>query len=173
MEGTESPILLAQDRTSRCARHGPRTRGPDARVADLLGTFLADADVFGICPWQRGELRRWSLGADLIGPFTFNRTATIFWKQWDRAARSAHRVGPLRGKPAGPHHLGCGPYPISVAFPEIHCDQSVTQLRRRNAAAPVRRDARGGPRSSAWASIALTTPKESSKRLARWSVSSR
>ncbi|MDP9146282.1 MAG: trehalose-6-phosphate synthase, partial [Acidobacteriota bacterium] len=66
MEGTESPILLAQDYHFALLPRMVKDARPDARVAIFWHIPWPNPEVFGICPWQR-ELIDGLLGADLIG----------------------------------------------------------------------------------------------------------
>src|SRR5204863_3254683 len=66
MEGTESPILLAQDYHFALLPRLIKDARPDARVAIFWHIPWPNAEAFGICPWQ-GELLDGLLGADLIG----------------------------------------------------------------------------------------------------------
>src|SRR3984957_2431414 len=115
MEGTESPILLAQDYHFALLPRMVKEARPDARVAIFWHIPWPNAEVFGICPWQR-ELIDGLLGADLIGFHTqthcnnflstVDRTVEAL-TEWDRfAVNRQGRVTRVR------------PYPISVAFPE-------------------------------------------------------
>jgi alpha,alpha-trehalose-phosphate synthase [UDP-forming] len=115
MEGTESPILLAQDYHFALLPRMVKDARPDARVAIFWHIPWPNAEVFGICPWQR-ELIDGLLGADLIGFHTQthcnNFLSTVdraveALTEWDRfAVNRQGRVTRVR------------PYPISVAFPE-------------------------------------------------------
>ncbi len=115
MEGTESPILLAQDYHFALLPRMVKEARPDARVAIFWHIPWPNAEVFGICPWQR-ELIDGLLGADLIGFHTQthcnNFLSTVdraveALTEWDRfAVNRQGRVTRVR------------PYPISVAFPE-------------------------------------------------------
>jgi alpha,alpha-trehalose-phosphate synthase [UDP-forming] len=115
MEGTESPILLAQDYHFALLPRMVKEARPDARVAIFWHIPWPNPEVFGICPWQR-ELIDGLLGADLIGFHTQshcnNFLATVdraveALTEWDRFA--VNRQG---------HLTRVRPYPISVAFPE-------------------------------------------------------
>src|SRR6202045_3120780 len=115
MESTESPILLAQDYHFALLPRMVKEARPDARVAIFWHIPWPNAEVFGICPWQR-ELIDGLLGADLIGFHTQthcnNFLSTVdraveALTEWDRfAVNRQGRVTRVR------------PYPISVAFPE-------------------------------------------------------
>jgi len=115
MEGTESPILLAQDYHFALLPRMVKEARPDARVAIFWHIPWPNAEMFGICPWQR-ELVDGLLGADLIG-FHIQTHCNNFLEtvdhaveaitEWDRFAVSRHG-----------HLTRVRPYPISVAFPE-------------------------------------------------------
>ncbi len=81
MEGTESPILLAQDYHFALLPRMIKDARPDARVAIFWHIPWPNAEVFGICPWQR------ELVDGLLSAFIFNRTATIFWRRWTAHSR--------------------------------------------------------------------------------------
>jgi len=115
MEGTESPILLAQDYHFALLPRMVKEARPDARIAIFWHIPWPNPEVFGICPWQR-EVVDGLLGADLIGFHTQthcnNFLATVdraleALTEWDRFA--VNRQG---------HVTLVRPYPISVAFPE-------------------------------------------------------
>ena len=53
MEGTESPILLAQDYHLALLPRMIKEARPDARVAIFWHIPWPNPEVFGICPWQR------------------------------------------------------------------------------------------------------------------------
>jgi trehalose-6-phosphate synthase len=115
MEGTESPILLAQDYHFALLPRMVKEARPDARVAIFWHIPWPNAEMFGICPWQR-ELVDGLLGADLIG-FHIQTHCNNFLEtvdhaveaitEWDRFAVNRHG-----------HLTRVRPYPISVAFPE-------------------------------------------------------
>ena len=115
MEGTESPILLAQDYHFALLPRMVKEARPDARVAIFWHIPWPNAEMFGICPWQR-ELVDGLLGADLIG-FHIQTHCNNFLEtvdhavealtEWDRFAVNRHG-----------HMTRVRPYPISVAFPE-------------------------------------------------------
>ena len=115
MEGTESPILLAQDYHFALLPRMIKEARPDARVAIFWHIPWPNAEMIGICPWQR-ELVDGLLGADLIG-FHIQTHCNNFLEtvdhavealtEWDRFAVNRHG-----------HVTRVRPYPISVAFPE-------------------------------------------------------
>ena len=115
MEGTESPILLAQDYHFALLPRMVKEARPDARVAIFWHIPWPNAEMFGICPWQK-ELVDGLLGADLIG-FHIQTHCNNFLEtvdhavealtEWDRFAVNRHG-----------HVTRVRPYPISVAFPE-------------------------------------------------------
>ncbi len=115
MEGTESPILLAQDYHFALLPRMVKDARPDARVAIFWHIPWPNQEMFGICPWQK-ELVDGLLGADLIG-FHIQTHCNNFLEtvdhsvealtEWDRF--SVNRNG---------HVTRVRPYPISVAFPD-------------------------------------------------------
>jgi len=115
MDGTESPILLAQDYHFALLPRMVKDARPDARVAIFWHIPWPNAEMFGICPWQR-ELVDGLLGADLLG-FHIQTHCNNFLEtvdhavealtEWDRFAVNRHG-----------HVTRVRPYPISVAFPE-------------------------------------------------------
>jgi len=115
MEGTESPILLAQDYHFALLPRMVKDARPDARVAIFWHIPWPNQEMIGICPWQR-ELVDGLLGADLIGfhiqTHCNNFLGTVDHSvealtEWDRFA--VNRNG---------HVTRVRPYPISVAFPD-------------------------------------------------------
>jgi trehalose 6-phosphate synthase len=121
MEGTESPILLAQDYHFALLPRMVKEARPDARIAIFWHIPWPNPEVFGICPWQR-EVVDGLLGADLIGFHTQthcnNFLATVdraleALTEWDRFA--VNRQG---------HVTLVRPYPISVAFPESTAEKT-------------------------------------------------
>jgi trehalose-6-phosphate synthase len=115
MEGTKSPILLAQDYHFALLPRMVKEARPDARVAIFWHIPWPNSEMFGICPWQK-ELVDGLLGADLIG-FHIQMHCNNFLEtvdhavealtDWDRFAVNRHG-----------HVTRVRPYPISVAFPE-------------------------------------------------------
>ena len=159
MEGTESPILLAQDYHFALLPRMVKEARPDARVAIFWHIPWPNPEVFGICPWQR-ELLDGLLGADLIG-FHTQSHCNNFLSTVDRAVEALTEWDRFAVNRQG-HVTRVRPYPISVAFPE--------KTRGHQRLAKYRRRARGDCSRSwawkraclAWASIAWTTPRESS-----------
>jgi alpha,alpha-trehalose-phosphate synthase [UDP-forming] len=115
MAEVDSPILLAQDYHLALVPRMVKDVRPDARVAIFWHIPWPNAEVFGICPWQR-ELIEGLLSADLIG-FHIQTHCNNFLDtvdralealtEWDRFAVSRHG-----------HVTRVRPYPISVAFSE-------------------------------------------------------
>jgi trehalose-6-phosphate synthase len=115
MEGTEMPILLAQDYHFALLPRMVKEARPDARVAIFWHIPWPNQEMIGICPWQK-ELVDGLLGADLIG-FHIQTHCNNFLEtvdhsvealtEWDRFA--VNRNG---------HVTRVRPYPISVAFPD-------------------------------------------------------
>jgi trehalose-6-phosphate synthase len=115
MEGTESPILLAQDYHFALLPRMVKDARPDARVAIFWHIPWPNAEVFGICPWQR-ELVDGLLGADLIG-FHIQSHCNNFLETVDRAVEALTEWDRFAVNRQG-HITRVRPYPISVAFPE-------------------------------------------------------
>ncbi len=115
MEGTESPILLAQDYHFALLPRMIKDARPDARVAIFWHIPWPHAEVFGICPWQR-ELVDGLLGADLIG-FHIQSHCNNFLETVDRALEALTEWDRFAVNRQG-HITRVRPYPISVAFPE-------------------------------------------------------
>jgi trehalose-6-phosphate synthase len=115
MEGTESPILLAQDYHFALLPRMVKEARPDARVAIFWHIPWPNAEVFGICPWQR-ELVDGLLGADLIG-FHIQTHCNNFLETVDRALEAITEWDRFAVNRRG-HVTRVRPYPISVAFPE-------------------------------------------------------
>jgi trehalose-6-phosphate synthase len=115
MEGTESPILLAQDYHFALLPRMVKDARPDARVAIFWHIPWPNPEVFGICPWQR-ELVDGLLGADLIG-FHIQTHCNNFLETVDRALEALTEWDRFAVNRQG-HATRVRPYPISVAFPE-------------------------------------------------------
>ncbi|GAC1633397.1 MAG: trehalose-6-phosphate synthase [Candidatus Acidiferrum sp.] len=115
MEGTESPILLAQDYHFALLPRMIKEARPEARVAIFWHIPWPNPEVFGICPWQR-ELIDGLLGADLIG-FHTQTHCNNFLETVDRALEALTEWDRFAVNRQG-HVTLVRPYPISVAFPE-------------------------------------------------------
>ena len=115
MEGTESPIVLAQDYHFALLPRMVKEARPDARVAIFWHIPWPNPEVFGICPWQR-ELIDGLLGADLIG-FHTQSHCNNFLETVDRAVEALTEWDRFAVNRQG-HLTRVRPYPISVAFPE-------------------------------------------------------
>jgi trehalose-6-phosphate synthase len=115
IEGTESPILLAQDYHFALLPRMVKEARPDARVAIFWHIPWPNPEVFGICPWQR-ELVDGLLGADLIG-FHIQSHCNNFLETVDRALEALTDWDLFAVNRQG-HMTRVRPYPISVAFPE-------------------------------------------------------
>jgi trehalose-6-phosphate synthase len=115
MEGTASPILLAQDYHFALLPRMVKEARPDARVAIFWHIPWPNPEVFGICPWQR-ELVDGLLGADLIG-FHIQTHCNNFLETVDRALEALTEWDRFAVNRQG-HVTRVRPYPISVAFPE-------------------------------------------------------
>jgi trehalose 6-phosphate synthase len=115
MEGTESPIVLAQDYHLALLPRMIKEARPDARVAIFWHIPWPNAEVFGICPWQR-ELVDGLLGSDLIG-FHIQSHCNNFLETVDRAVEALTEWDRFAVNRRG-HVTRVRPYPISVAFTE-------------------------------------------------------
>ena len=115
MEGTESPILLAQDYHFALLSRMIKEARPDARVAIFWHIPWPNPEVFGICPWQR-ELMDGLLGADLIG-FHIQSHCNNFLRTVERSVEALTEWDRFAVNRQG-HVTRVRPYPISVAFPE-------------------------------------------------------
>jgi trehalose-6-phosphate synthase len=115
MEGTASPILLAQDYHFALLPRMVKEARPDARVAIFWHIPWPNAEMFGICPWQR-ELVDGLLGADLIG-FHIQTHCNNFLETVDHAVEALTDWDRFTVNRHG-HTTRVRPYPISVAFPE-------------------------------------------------------
>ena len=115
MQGTESPVLLAQDYHFALLPRMIKDARPDARVAIFWHIPWPNPEVFGICPWQR-ELLDGLLGADLIG-FHIQSHCNNFLETVDRALEALTEWDRFAVNRQG-HITRVRPYPISVAFSE-------------------------------------------------------
>ena len=115
MADVDSPILLAQDYHLALVPKMVKEVRPDARVAIFWHIPWPNAEVFGICPWQR-ELIEGLLGADLIG-FHIQSHCNNFLETVDRALEALTEWDRFAVSRQG-HLTRVRPYPISVAFPE-------------------------------------------------------
>ena len=115
MEGTKSPILLLQDYHFALLPRMVKEARPDVRVAIFWHIPWPNAEVFGICPWQR-ELVDGLLGADLIG-FHIQSHCNNFLETVERAVEALTEWDRFAVNRKG-HVTRVCPYPISVAFPE-------------------------------------------------------
>jgi len=111
MDGTERPIVLAQDYHFALLPRLIKERRPDARVAIFWHIPWPNPEAFGICPWQR-ELLDGLLGADLIG-FHIQAHCTNFLQTVDRTLES--RIDYERPAVNRADHItAVRPFPISV-----------------------------------------------------------
>jgi alpha,alpha-trehalose-phosphate synthase [UDP-forming] len=113
MEGTDSPILLAQDYHFALLPRMVKEARPDARVAIFWHIPWPNREVFGICPWQR-DLLDGLLGADLIG-FHVQSHCNNFLETVDRGLEALTEWDRFAVNRQG-HVTRVRPYPISVAF---------------------------------------------------------
>jgi len=124
MEGTQSPILLAQDYHFALLPKMVKEARPDAAVAIFWHIPWPNAEVFGICPWQK-EVVEGLLGADLIG-FHIQTHCNNFLETVDHALEALTEWDRFAVNRQG-HVTRVRPYPISVAFPQylpVHAHQS-------------------------------------------------
>ncbi len=124
MKGTQSPILLAQDYHFALLPKMVKEARPDAAVAIFWHIPWPNAEVFGICPWQR-ELVEGLLGADLIG-FHIQTHCNNFLETVDHALEAITEWDRFAVNRQG-HVTRVRPYPISVAFPQANSDISPTR----------------------------------------------
>ena len=113
MEGTDSPILLAQDYHFALLPRMVKEARPDARVAIFWHIPWPNPEVFAICPWQR-DLLDGLLGADLIG-FQVQSHCNNFLETVDRGVEALTEWDRFAVNRQG-HITRVRPYPISVAF---------------------------------------------------------
>ncbi|MHB8500857.1 MAG: alpha,alpha-trehalose-phosphate synthase (UDP-forming) [Candidatus Acidiferrales bacterium] len=113
MEGTDSPILLAQDYHFALLPRMVKEARPDARVAIFWHIPWPNREVFGICPWQR-DLLDGLLGADLIG-FHVQSHCNNFLETVDSGVEALTEWDHFAVNRQG-HVTRVRPYPISVAF---------------------------------------------------------
>jgi trehalose 6-phosphate synthase len=112
MKGTQSPILLAQDYHFALLPKMVKEARPDAAVAIFWHIPWPNAEVFGICPWQR-ELVEGLLGADLVG-FHIQTHCNNFLETVDHAVEAITEWDRFAVNRQG-HVTRVRPYPISVA----------------------------------------------------------
>ncbi len=115
MEGTQSPILLAQDYHFTLLPKMVKEARPDAAVAIFWHIPWPNAEVFGICPWQKAIVEG-LLGADLIG-FHIQTHCNNFMETVDHALEALTEWDRFAVNRQG-HVTRVRPYPISVAFPQ-------------------------------------------------------
>jgi len=124
MEGSKSPVLLAQDYHFALLARMVKEARPDVRVAVFWHIPWPNAEAFGICPWQR-EIVDGLLGADLVG-FHIQTHCNNFLQTVDRAVEALTDWDRFEVSRKG-HVTRVRPYPISVAFPP---DRQTGQLVR-------------------------------------------
>ena len=113
LQGTESPILLAQDYHFALLPRMVKEARPDARVAIFWHIPWPNAEAFGICPYQR-EIVDGLLGADLIG-FHIQTHCNNFLATVDHAVEALTEWDRFTVNRQG-HVTRVHPYPISVAY---------------------------------------------------------
>jgi trehalose 6-phosphate synthase len=115
MEGTDRPVLLAQDYHFALLPRMVKQARPDARVAIFWHIPWPNPEEFRICPWQ-ADLLQGLLGADLIG-FHIQSHCNNFLQTVDRALES--RIDWEHFEiTREDHRTMVKPFPISVEFPE-------------------------------------------------------
>jgi trehalose 6-phosphate synthase len=115
MKYEDNPVVLVQDYHFALLPRLIKDARPDARVAIFWHIPWPNAEVFGICPWQR-ELVDGLLGADLIG-FHIQSHCNNFLETVERAVEALTEWDRFAVNRQG-HLTRVCPYPISVAFPE-------------------------------------------------------
>src|SRR5207302_8978904 len=115
MAEVDSPIVLVEDYHLALVPRMVKDVRPDARVAIFWHIPWPNAEVFGICPWQR-ELIEGLLGADLIG-FHIQTHCNNFLETVDRALEALTEWDRFAVSRQG-HVTRVRPYPISGASPE-------------------------------------------------------
>ena len=115
MEGTDRPVLLAQDYHFALLPRLVKKARPDARVAIFWHIPWPNPEAFRICPWQT-ELLEGLLGADLIG-FHIQSHCNNFLQTVDYALESRidHEHFAVNREE---HRTMVKPFPISVEFLE-------------------------------------------------------
>jgi alpha,alpha-trehalose-phosphate synthase [UDP-forming] len=121
MEGTEEPVLLAQDYHFALLPRLVKQQRPDARIAIFWHIPWPNPEAFAICPWQR-ELLDGLLGADLIG-FHIQAHCTNFLQTVDRTLESRIDWEHFAVNRED-HRTVVKPFPISVDFPEAPAEGS-------------------------------------------------
>ncbi|HET9400220.1 MAG TPA: trehalose-6-phosphate synthase [Candidatus Acidoferrales bacterium] len=115
MAAVQNPVVLVQDYHFALVPRLIKEARPDARVAIFWHIPWPNAEVFGICPWQR-ELLEGLLGADLIG-FHIQSHCNNFLETVDRALEALTEWDRFAVNRQG-HITWVRAFPISVAFPE-------------------------------------------------------
>ncbi len=113
MNGTERPVLLAQDYHFALLPRLVKKERPDARVAIFWHIPWPNPEAFSICPWQR-ELLDGLLGADLIG-FHIQSHCNNFLQTVDRTLESRVEWEHFTVN-REEHRTTVLPFPISVDF---------------------------------------------------------
>jgi trehalose 6-phosphate synthase len=115
MEGTEEPVLLAQDYHFALLPRLVKRARPDARIAIFWHIPWPNPEAFAICPWQK-ELLDGLLGADLVG-FHIQAHCTNFLQTVDRTLESRIDWEHFAVNRED-HRTVVKPFPISVDFSE-------------------------------------------------------
>ncbi|MEJ2006621.1 MAG: trehalose-6-phosphate synthase [Acidobacteriota bacterium] len=113
MEGTQEPAVLIHDYHFALLPRMVKEKRPDARVAIFWHIPWANAEAFGICPWQR-ELLDGLLGADLAG-FHIQNHCNNFLETVDRALECRIEWDRFAVNRRG-HFTLVRPFPVSVVF---------------------------------------------------------
>src|SRR5579864_3722704 len=116
MQGTEEPVLLAQDYHFALLPRLVKRARPDARIAIFWHIPWPNPEAFAICPWQK-ELLDGLLGADLIG-FHIQAHCTNFLQTVDRTLESRIDWEHFAVNRED-HRTVVKPFPISVDFQQI------------------------------------------------------
>jgi trehalose-6-phosphate synthase len=113
MEGVQEPAVLIHDYHFALLPRMVKEKRPDARVAIFWHIPWANAEAFGICPWQR-ELLDGLLGADIAG-FHIQNHCNNFLETVDRALECRIEWDRFAVNRRG-HFTLVRPFPVSVVF---------------------------------------------------------
>jgi alpha,alpha-trehalose-phosphate synthase [UDP-forming] len=113
MEDVQEPAVLIHDYHFALLPRMVKEKRPDARVAIFWHIPWANAEAFGICPWQR-ELLDGLLGADIAG-FHIQNHCNNFLETVDRALECRIEWDRFAVNRRG-HFTLVRPFPVSVVF---------------------------------------------------------
>jgi trehalose-6-phosphate synthase len=113
VEGVQEPAVLIHDYHFALLPRMVKEKRPDARVAIFWHIPWANAEAFGICPWQR-ELLDGLLGADIAG-FHIQNHCNNFLETVDRALECRIEWDRFAVNRRG-HFTLVRPFPVSVVF---------------------------------------------------------